>query len=61
MADLNLDRRLSAAVATANDAVAAQPDRFEMILERVIERLPHKVRAREFVPPKLPPLPRARF
>ena len=47
MADLNLDRRLSAAVATANDAVAAQPDRFEMILERVIERLPHKVRARE--------------
>ena len=50
MADLDLDRRLSAAVATANDAVAAQPDRFEMILERVIERLPHKVRAREFVP-----------
>ena len=44
MADLNLDARLSAAVATANGVAGAHPERFGMILERVMDRLPQKVR-----------------
>ena len=44
MTALNLDARLRAAVATANEVAGAHPERFSMILERVLERLPQKVR-----------------
>jgi hypothetical protein len=42
-----LDERLTAAVATANGVAGAHPERFAMILERVMDKLPQKVRDKE--------------
>lgn len=44
MADLALDKRLRAAVVTANGVAEHAPERFTMVLERVMDRLPKKVR-----------------
>jgi hypothetical protein len=41
---LHLDARISAAVDAANGVAAAHPERFAMLLERVLSKLPQKVR-----------------